>query len=158
MITKSQVIEVLPYFKRILAEHPDMTLDEMFGYVECELRKEKKQEEDRKKNCDEWFEALLGKKCLLDFNGRSYRIFEIDQLPPHSCYNESTTFEAYYIYRDEYEVVINKSRTAIRSVWFGCPFYDEKSDVKMRILTDEEYNELCKKCDNIIKQTKELNL
>ena len=154
MITKSQVIEVLPYFKRILAEHPDMTLEEMFDYVEREEEKSKKKDDERKRMCNEWFKDLVGKKCIIDFkNGYSYLIFEITHVPPNSYYNESSVFEAYSIYKSKKEAVVKKEKRAVMTSWFGCPFYEQKNEgVAMRILSDDDYEEVCKKFDKIIEE------
>lgn len=160
MILTSQVMEVLPYFRGLLEEYPDMTLEEMFDYVECEEKQSKKKDDERKRMCNEWFKDLVGKKCIIDFkNGYSYLIFEITHVPPHSNYNESSVFEVYRIYKSKEEAVVKKKKEGVMTSWFGCPFYDEKNEtVGMRILSDDDYEELCKKFDKIIEDLTDIEL
>ena len=135
--------EIYKYY----ATHPNASIGDYLDYVKsCEADTREK-ENERQKNCTDWYKALAGRYFILDFNGNSFCAVKVDSWPStefknrYDCYNINLRYKGMYF----------ESRD-INRYWFNNPYerpYIGRGTNKCKEITKEQYDSIVEKAKQI---------
>ena len=130
--------ELENYSKR----YPNITVEELIENIKKEKKQALVDDETRKENEKKWFEDLIGKYILIDFNDKSYVVFYCDKSIMSSFYD--TKFECFNIHRTSKGFDLSKEKRGINYLWFNCPYTNQFGcdSAKITFITEEKYNQI----------------
>ena len=123
-----------------LSENPNITVAE---YLDIFNKRQKAYQEildERLNNRAKWYNDLVGRYFIIDFNTCSYCVVNVDKM-----FNSDLTkqFPVYNIYRSHDKFSIDKENRIVNKLWFDCPYDDEyygKGSAKVKEITKEEFD------------------
>lgn len=102
----------------------------------------------------EWYESLIGKYIVIDFNGKSYCFVKITK----SILDENSRFVAYdfYIDKDNEDYRIQKETRELNYLWFKNPYWNlhiyNYSGENIKEIDKEQYDRVVKRFEEISKE------
>ena len=123
-----------------LSANPNITVAE---YLEIFNKRQKAYQEildERLNNRAKWYNDLVGRYFIIDFNTCSYRVVNVDKMFTADLTKQ---FPVYNIYRSKDKFSIDKESTLVNKLWFDCPYEDEyygKGSIKVKEITKEEFD------------------
>ena len=123
-----------------LSANPNITVAE---YLEIFNKRQKAYQEildERLNNRAKWYNDLVGRYFIIDFNTCSYCVVNIDKMFTGDLTKQ---FPVYNIYRSKDKFSIDKESTLVNKLWFDCPYEDEyygKGSIKVKEITKEEFD------------------
>ena len=123
-----------------LSANPNITVAE---YLEIFNKRQKAYQEildERLNNIAKWYNDLVGRYFIIDFNTCSYCVVNVDKMFTGDLTKQ---FPVYNIYRSKDKFSIDKESTLVNKLWFDCPYEDEyygKGSIKVKEITKEEFD------------------
>ena len=123
-----------------LSANPNITVAE---YLEIFNKRQKAYQEildERLNNRAKWYNDLVGRYFIIDFNTCSYCVVNVDKMFTGDLTKQ---FPVYNIYRSKDKFSIDKESTLVNKLWFDCPYEDEyygKGSIKVKEITKEEFD------------------
>lgn len=142
-----------------LAVNPNITVAEYLNLFNNKRKAEKAKRIEQLNNRAQWYNDLVGRYFIINFNGYAYYIVHIDKLFSDDCLTKQ--FPIYNVYRSKNKFSIDKEIGIINRLWFHCP-YDDKfyGDVttKVKEITKEEFDNYDKLFESQLALFNSLNL
>jgi len=142
-----------------LKQHPNCSLAEYINYKQITTKEEAKLKQERIENIKQWYNNLVGKYFIINFNGVSFIAVHINT--PINPYSVCTDYEVYDICANNFEKYysIRKEKRPVNRFWFQNPYeFGNSHYTKVKEITREYYNSIGE-IYNVVKGTIEsLNL
>ena len=126
--------------KSSISANPNITVAEYLDLLNKRQKEEKEKYDEQLNRKAQWYNDLVGRYFIIDFNGYSYCVVNVDTM-----FNRDLTkqFPVYNIYRSPDKLSIDVENRIVNKLWFNCPYEDElyvKSSTKVKEITKEEFD------------------
>ena len=126
--------------KSSISANPNITVAEYLDLLNKRQKEEKEKYDEQLNRKAQWYNDLVGRYFIIDFNGYSYCVVNVD-----TTFNRDLTkqFPVYNIYRSQDKLSIDRENRIVNKLWFNCPYEDElyvQSSAKVKEITKEEFD------------------
>lgn len=126
--------------KSSISANPNITVAEYLDLLNKRQKEEKEKYDEQLNRKAQWYNDLVGRYFIIDFNGYSYCVVNVD-----TTFNRDLTkqFPVYNIYRSQDKLSIDRENRIVNKLWFNCPYEYElyvKSSTKVKEITKEEFD------------------
>ena len=126
--------------KSSISANPNITVAEYLDLLNKRHKEEKEKYDEQLNRKAQWYNDLVGRYFIIDFNGYSYCVVNVN-----TTFNSDLTkqFPVYNIYRSPDKLSIDRENRIVNKLWFNCPYEDEhyvKSSAKVKEITKEEFD------------------
>ena len=127
--------------------NPNDSIKDYIEYVNNYKKEERCKEEERLKNCNEWYKALEGRCFLISFHSNAHIVLKVTKWPNTEFKNQYLCYNIYYNPNS-----ISKENRDVNRYWFKNPYekpYHGQNEGSCREISEESYNEIVEKCSKI---------
>lgn len=140
--------------EKYLEENPNATLKEGIVYYNNIVETEVQKERERQYNENDYFNSLVGKYFIINFNRNNTLFFKVKQVLSTTILTEQT----YEVHKENNCVKIEINNRVINKEWFKNPYkeswrYYGKHHAFCEEISEEKFNELI----NLIEKFKVIN-
>jgi hypothetical protein len=136
--------------------NPNDSIKDYIEYVNNCKKEEQCKEEERFKNCNEWYKALEGRCFLISFHSNAHIVLKVTKWPNTEFKNQYLCYNIYYNPNS-----ISKENRDVNRYWFKNPYekpYHGQDEGSCREISEESYNEIVEKCSKIEEITKSVDI
>lgn len=142
--------------KEYLKLHPDASLKDYVDYTISSEKEYEEKENERYKNCEDWYKGLEGRYFIINFNGSSFCVIKVDKWPSTPFSNIYDCYNIYLQYNG-----INFEQREVNRFWFNNPYeknFYGRGATKCKEITKEEYEDIANKSKKIKEILESINL
>ena len=144
--------------KSSISANPNITVAEYLDLLNKRQKEEKEKYDEQLNRKAQWYNDLVGRYFIIDFNGYSYCVVNVDTM-----FNRDLTkqFPVYNIYRSHDKLSIDRENRIVNKLWFNCPYEDDlyvNSSTKVKEITKEEFDNFRKLYESQLALFNSLNL
>ena len=126
--------------KSSISANPNITVAEYLDILNKRHKEEKEKYDEQLNRKAQWYNDLVGRYFIIDFNGYSYCVVNVDTM-----FNRDLTkqFPVYNIYRSQDKLSIDRENRIVNKLWFNCPYEGDlyvNSSTKVKEITKEEFD------------------
>ena len=126
--------------KSYISANPNITVAEYLDLLNQRQKAEKEKYDEQLNRKAQWYNDLVGRYFIIDFNGYSYCVVNVDTM-----FNSDLTkqFPVYNIYRSQDKLSIDRENRIVNKLWFNCPYEDDlyvNNSTKVKEITKEEFD------------------
>lgn len=121
--------------------NPELNISEYLDSLKKRKQEADKEAHDLYENKRRWYEALVGRYFMINFNGASFTCFYVDK---EFSSNICTDYVVYDIYRGNDEFSIKKEKRPVNKYWMKNPYEDSFTTTSTTIkeISKEEYDDI----------------
>ena len=144
--------------KSSISANPNITVAEYLDLLNKRQKEEKEKYDEQLNRKAQWYNDLVGRYFIIDFNGYSYCVVNVDTM-----FNRDLTkqFPVYNIYRSQDKLSIDRENRIVNKLWFNCPYEDNlyvNSSTNVKEITKEEFDNFRKLYESQLALFNSLNL
>ena len=124
--------------------NPNDSIKDYIEYVNNCKKEEQSKEEERLKNCIDWYKSLEGRYFLISFHSNAHIVLKVTKWP-------NTEFKNSYLCHNIYfnpTHIIKEENRDVNRYWFKNPhekLYHGQNQGSCREISEESYNEIVEK-------------
>lgn len=137
MICSTWEIEDL---NKAIQDNPEISAKEIYDIASKYYKERKNQEREYKQNVNDYYDSLIGKYFILDFNRNSKMFFQLEKKE----YTGEFSALTYQIYKDnDKKWSVSVERRFINKLWLPNPYVNNRNAVNdVKELSKEEFDNL----------------
>lgn len=137
--------------------NPNDSIKDYIEYVNNCKKGEQCKEEERFKNCNEWYKALEGRCFLISFHSNAHIVLKVTKWPNTEFKNQYLCYNIYY----NPNSIIKEENRFVNRYWFKNPYekpYHGQNEGSCREISEESYNEIIEKYSKIEETFNSINI